>query len=100
MPNTDNDSPTAPINNISIRVFTPDVAASLFKMRTDQIDTAVIAESARWGEDQYGRIMTKDDNWQPSVDNIMNRFFPFRTNIVIRQLKTEELLSRYRPRSS
>lgn len=75
-------------------VFTPSVAAELFKMRTDQIDTAVIAESARWGEDQYGSIMTKDDNWQPSVDNIMNRFFPFRTNIVIRQLKTEELLSR------
>jgi len=74
-------------------VFTPDVASDLFMKRTLEIDTAVIAESARWGVDQQGRLMTKDDNWTPSVEKIRTGFFPFRTDIVIDQLQKEDLLS-------
>jgi hypothetical protein len=74
-------------------VFTPEFAVELFRKRTLEIDTAVIAESARWGDDQYGNVMTKDDNWIPAVQRIIDGFFPYRTDIVIEQLKKEKLLS-------
>jgi len=75
-------------------VFTPETGAELFEKRTLEIDTAVIAESARWGVDQRGKLMTKDDNWVPSVNKILTGFFPFRTDIVIGQLQEEGLLSK------
>jgi len=74
-------------------VFTPEKAIELFRKRTLEIDTAVIAESARWGDDESGKIMTKDNNWTPTVEDIITKFFPFRTNIVIKQLQDEGLLS-------
>lgn len=72
-------------------IFTPEMAAALFKKRTLEIDTAVIAESARWGDIDYGILRTKDD-WLHAVDQTMTDFFPYRTDIVIQQLKDEGLL--------
>jgi hypothetical protein len=76
-------------------VFTPEVAAELFRKRTLEIDTAVIAESLRWGYDIYsGIVRTKDKDWKPAVNQILTKFFPFRTDIVIGQLQDEGLLSK------
>jgi hypothetical protein len=74
-------------------VFTPQKALELFKKRTLEIDTAIIAESARWGDVQNGVIRTKDDDWVPTVNKILTGFFPYRTDIVIKQLQDEGLLS-------
>jgi hypothetical protein len=73
-------------------ILTPERVAKLFQKRTDQIDTAVIAESARWG-DVDGIVRTKAD-WQRAVDRVLNGFFPYRTDIVIKQLQDEKLLSK------
>jgi hypothetical protein len=73
-------------------VLTPERTAELFKKRSLEIDTAVIAESARWGDVDYGILRTKVD-WSRAVDETMTGFFPFRTDIVISQLKAEGLLS-------
>lgn len=72
-------------------ILTPERTAELFKKRSLEIDTAVIAESARWG-DVDGLIRTKED-WTKAIDRELNGFFPFRTDIVIGQLKDEGLLS-------
>ncbi len=73
-------------------ILTPKPTAELWKTRSLQIDTAVIAESARWG-DVDGFIRTKVD-WTKAVDREMNGFFPFRTDIVIKQLQDEGLISK------
>jgi hypothetical protein len=57
-----------------------------------EIDTAVIAESARWGDVNGSPRYTKDDHWKPMVNNTLNKYFPYRTDIVIQQLKDENLL--------
>lgn len=74
-------------------VFTPERTAELFQNRALEIDTAVIAESARWGDVDNGILRTKVD-WNSAVDQVMNGFFPYRTNIVIKQLQDEGLLSK------
>lgn len=70
-------------------VFTPDNAENRFQKRADEIDMAIIAESARWG-DAKGTNFTKDD-WQNQVNDLYNRYFPYRTDIVIEQLINADL---------
>jgi hypothetical protein len=74
--------------------MTPSQAASLFEARAQEIDLAIIAESARWGDAQAasdffggGGPMTKNDHWVPAVDRILNQYFPRRTDLVIGQLR-------------
>lgn len=65
-------------------VFTPDVAMNRFQKRIDDIEIAIIGESARWG-DTRGTAFTKVD-WENEINNLYNNYFPYRTNIVIQQL--------------
>jgi len=74
-------------------ILTPIPTAELWKNRSLQIDTAVIAESARWGDVDNGILRTKVD-WTKAVDRELNGFFPYRTDIVIKQLQDEGLLSK------
>ncbi|MDA3928612.1 MAG: lamin tail domain-containing protein, partial [Prolixibacteraceae bacterium] len=74
-------------------IFTPEKAAELFINRTYEYDTALVAESARWGDVQWGVTYTKDDNWTPMIDRTMSEFFPYRTDVVIDQLQYAGLLS-------
>ncbi|MFC1793586.1 CotH kinase family protein [Planctomycetota bacterium] len=55
--------------------------------RADQIDLAIIAESARWGDAQRQSPRTKDD-WEGQNDYMVNTFFPGRTQIVINQMRS------------
>ncbi|NLU39516.1 MAG: cadherin-like domain-containing protein [Bacteroidales bacterium] len=74
-------------------VLTPAEVTKLFLSRAAEIDTAVIAESARWGDvNNSWSPYTKDNAWVLAVNKIVNRYFPVRTDIVISQLKEEGLL--------
>ncbi|MBN2806975.1 MAG: lamin tail domain-containing protein, partial [Prolixibacteraceae bacterium] len=73
-------------------LLTPEKTAQLFIQRTLEYDTAIVAESARWGDVDGGRPYTKDDHWFPMVNRTMNEYFPFRTAIVIDQLKYAGLI--------
>jgi hypothetical protein len=55
----------------------------------EQIDLAIIAESARWGDAKRSRPRTKDDDWLPDINGMVNSYFPNRTDIVIGQFRTE-----------
>jgi hypothetical protein len=48
---------------------------------------AIIAESARWGDTRTTTPYTKDNAWLKQIDAVLNDYFPFRTAIVIDQLK-------------
>lgn len=70
--------------------LTPEAATARFMERIQEIDPAIIAESARWGDAQQTAVQpprTKDDDFLPTVDGIVNEFFPNRREVVLGQLK-------------
>ncbi len=74
--------------------FTPDKALKRFNYRASQIDTAIIAESARWGDGRgIAEPYTRNDNWLPELDKMREGYFPVRTAIVTGQLKLAGLYS-------
>jgi hypothetical protein len=57
--------------------------------RKAQIEDAVIAESARWGDailPSTSRPRTKDDDWLPEVNQLLNQIITVRTDTVLSQL--------------
>ena len=82
-------------------VLTPSSAAGRWAVRGDQIDRAVIAESARWGDyrrdvHQYQtagpfELYTREDHWLPQMNYMLNTYFPGRTNVFISQLRKANL---------
>jgi len=59
--------------------------------RAGQIETAIIAESARWGDSKHSTPFTKAD-WENEVDRIVNDYDDYgllnRTLVVLNQLKS------------
>ena len=74
-----NDGPLTVQNNIE-----------RFLSRADEIDTAIIAESARWGDAKVATPFTKD-HWQAEINNLVTNYFPQRGNIFLNQLKATTL---------
>ncbi len=50
---------------------------------TEQIYDALIAESARWGDQHRSRPYTRDVEWQREFDRIMGQWFPRRSAILL-----------------
>ncbi len=71
--------------------FTVDSCISRFKETSDQLDLAIIAESARWGDQGSWKPKNKTDDWLPAVNRVINDYMPYRTEIVLTQLKQENL---------
>jgi hypothetical protein len=78
-------------------VLTPHQSTQRFEGRADQIDKAIIAESARWGAAKTSRAFTRDKDWLPEIEYVINSFFPYRTGIVIDQLADAGLLNNIKP---
>jgi hypothetical protein len=69
--------------------LTPQKSEQRLITRSYEIDTAIIAESARWGDAHWNPPRTKDDDWLPAVNWLMNSFFPTRTQVVLQELKDD-----------
>jgi PKD repeat protein len=70
--------------------LTPAKAAARFNARRDELASAIIAESARWGDAKQADNeppRTKDDDWLPVINDINARFFPTRTAVVLEQFR-------------
>jgi len=78
-------------------VFTPEKARERFDSRAEEIDMAIIAESARWGDAKNSALHTRNDHWLPELNRVRNDFFPARTDIVIGQMKDEGLYTTFIP---
>jgi hypothetical protein len=76
-------------------VFSPERALERLNKRIAEIDKAVIAESARWGDGKRptGKPYTRNDNWIKEINKIRNNFIPVRPGIVINQLISANLYS-------
>ncbi|HEY2953358.1 MAG TPA: CotH kinase family protein [Verrucomicrobiae bacterium] len=83
--------------------LTPEKAAERYRQWTKEIDGAVAAESARWGD--YRRdvhpyktgpyeLYTRNDHWRPEIERLFKEYFPKRTEVVIRQFREAGLYSK------
>lgn len=74
-------------------VFSTDSALTRLNLRIEEVDLAVIAESARWGNSKRGSASsyTRNDQWIPEINKLRTKFMPVRPAIVISQLKNAGL---------
>lgn len=70
-------------------ILTPEAVANFLWSCKDTIDLGIIAESARWGDPNVSKPRTKDDDWLPQVDYLINNYFPSRTDVVFNQLQSK-----------
>jgi hypothetical protein len=70
-------------------VLTPKACTDRFMARVHQIETAIIAESARWGDAKRAKPRTKDDDWLPDINGMVANYFPLRTGVVLNQFKSQ-----------
>ncbi len=70
-------------------LLSPEGASQTFQARADEIELAIIAESARWGDSKTSTPKTKD-TWQAEINNILNNYFPHRGSNVIAQFRNAD----------
>ena len=73
-------------------ILTPGVVSEMYISRLEDIDRAVVAESARWGDNRNPDkpAYTRED-WITERDRLMQDYFPFRTEVLVGQLKKHQL---------
>ena len=71
-------------------LLTPDRCIERFMARARQIDQAIIAESARWGDAKRSVPRTRDDDWLPDINRMVDHYFPARTSVVLNQFKGQD----------
>ncbi|MFV2067309.1 MAG: lamin tail domain-containing protein, partial [Pirellulales bacterium] len=74
-------------------LMTPAKVAELYQQRLDEIDRAVVGESARWGDNRIRSERTREapytrgTEWRAERDRLLGSYFPQRTGIVLEQLQ-------------
>jgi len=69
-------------------VLTPAGATALYQIRLDDVDRAVVGESARWGDNQRYVPYTRDVDWLAERGWLLATYFPQRTDIVRGQFRS------------
>lgn len=64
--------------------------------RKNQIDKAIISESARWGDSKRSVARTKDD-WENAVSFILNDYLIDRNDVVLKQFKAKGWYPSFNP---
>ncbi len=67
-------------------LLTEEVCQARFAARVAEVELAIIAESARWGDARIEPPRTKDDDWLPELAAVTNDYFPYRREILLEQL--------------
>jgi hypothetical protein len=76
--------------------LSPSVAAERFRHWATNIEDAVVAKSARWGDyrrdvHQYKtgpyEFYTRDDHWRPEIERLLTQYFPKRTAVALQQFR-------------
>ena len=65
-----------------------------FAAMEDEIEDAMIAESARWGDEGFGGdVFDRNDEWRSEVNWLKNNFIPTRNSLLISQFRSRGLFS-------
>ncbi|WP_297088149.1 chitobiase/beta-hexosaminidase C-terminal domain-containing protein [uncultured Draconibacterium sp.] len=75
--------------------LSPEACIERYTKLADEIDLAIIAESARWGDyrkdtdpsDGTRVLYTRNEHWLPRKEYLLNNYFPYRTDIVVEQFR-------------
>ena len=67
-------------------VLTPDSLIARYQQLADVVESAMVAESARWGDTHHSTPQTIAE-WTTERDWILNTYLPQRTGIVLQELK-------------
>ncbi|MHC4113083.1 MAG: chitobiase/beta-hexosaminidase C-terminal domain-containing protein, partial [Planctomycetota bacterium] len=68
-------------------VLTPDGATALYNIRLNDVDRAVVGESARWGDNHRTTPFTRDIEWITERDWLLDTYLQERPDIVFEDLK-------------
>ncbi|MCF6332405.1 MAG: lamin tail domain-containing protein, partial [Draconibacterium sp.] len=71
-------------------VLTPENFEKSFLFRKNEIEEAIILESARWGDylqEESDTTYTKNEFWVPEVNKVLEEYIPQRRDIVIGQFR-------------
>lgn len=71
-------------------VLTPDANIARMTERADQVEGAIIAEAARWGDARRATPYDKED-WENEVEWLLETYFPTRHDLVLGQLQNDGL---------
>ena len=74
-------------------VLTPAGATALLQRRKAELFSAVVGESARWGDSKRPSSPLTRANWEAAFNNVLNNHVPQRTNNVLNQFRTRGWLS-------
>ncbi len=77
--------------------LTPAATTARYTKLANLIEDAMVAESARWGDAQPENRLTRDDNWIPERDRLLQSWFPRRTDVVLDQLNRAGNLGYIKP---
>jgi len=69
-------------------VLTPEGATALYQIRLDEVDRAVVGESARWGDNHRSTPYTRDVEWVKERDWLLGTYLAQRTQIVLNQIRS------------
>jgi len=59
-----------------------------YMARANEINGAIVGESARWGDSRRpNRPYTRDVEWADEVDRLVNEYFSVRTDVVMNQIR-------------
>jgi hypothetical protein len=82
-------------------LLTPEPVRQIVTDRMLEIQSAVICESARWGDSSRSDTppRTRNDDWQKEMDRILNVYIPQRSDIVLAQLFRQGIIPDFDPPS-
>lgn len=69
--------------------LTPENFLALFNNLTDQIDRAIVGESARWGDYRRSTPYTRDNEWMTECQRLRQNYIPGRRDKVLKQFTGE-----------
>jgi hypothetical protein len=68
-------------------VLTPSRSTARYMARAEEIDGAIVGESARWGDSRRPSQPYTRADWRAECDRLVNEYFSVRTDIVLDQLR-------------
>ncbi|MDG2381534.1 MAG: Ig-like domain-containing protein [Pirellulaceae bacterium] len=72
-------------------VLTPENAAARWMNRAGELDLAIVAESARWGDTKQRSPQTRDEHWIKEQNRLIDDYFPVRTDKAISNFRRANL---------
>lgn len=79
-------------------LLTPKAVRAIVTKRMHEIESAVICESARWGDAaRRDNPLNRDDHWRREMQQILETYIPQRSDIVLSQLFRQGILPDFEP---